>query len=438
MDLEQKAVKKEIDIQKDFIWNMNVKQELSDGVPMTDSHNVNTYSTYNIKQEINGDLNTVETDMESFHYVDVPYVQNKLKYLKVKYGRRIKFNGLHLNSNSVIGIKICGFCGNLYTKRIEFRYHFITNHCMEHKKFLYEKKFYQKNKRQKDLAIHRKLDEDVKNEIEIDEHNLKMELQEKSSTKNSGLEIKSVFNRHLCKRFREKQFNCEICLKRFSHKGSLKIHSRIHTGEKPFKCGICSKYFSQKIHLNDHLRSHTGEKPFKCDICLKTFSLKNNLNRHLRSHTGEKPFNCKICTKTFSQKSSVNIHLRIHTGEKPYKCEFCLKTFSLKNNLITHERNHTGEKPFKCQICSKTFSHKSSLNTHSRSHTGEKSFKCEICSKTFSLKNNLNTHLRSHTGEKPFKCDICFKTFSLKHNLITHVRSHTRIKPFIYDVCTKK
>ncbi len=112
---------------------------------------------------------------------------------------------------------------------------------------------------------------------------------------------------------RKQTFECSICGKCFSQKGSLDIHTRVHAGEKPFECLICGKCFSLKISLDGHTRIHTGEKPFECSICGKSFSLKTNLDAHNRIHTGEKPFECTICCKWFRQKSSLKVHSRIHS-----------------------------------------------------------------------------------------------------------------------------
>ena len=37
--------------------------------------------------------------------------------------------------------------------------------------------------------------------------------------------------------------------------------SRIHTVEKPYQCSTCSNGFTHRISMNIHERIHTGEKP---------------------------------------------------------------------------------------------------------------------------------------------------------------------------------
>ncbi|XP_056640839.1 zinc finger protein 91-like [Diorhabda sublineata] len=514
MDVVQKIFKEDIDIQNDFVWNMDVKRELIDETPKTDFQNVDTSSMRPIKQEINDDLTIIhilkesirETKSEkSFLEVKIPNIKNKIKY----FGKRIKSKGLlkngkySLNQNTIPGIKICGFCGNLYTKQTEMLRHISKNHFMKQKKLQHKMEFHQKNERFKkrqliELVSHRKFDENVKNEIEIVEHNLETELQDMRFVGNLELDIetgenlkgrnltslnthmpshatiislkckiclktfphKTDLNKHTCIYTREKPFKCEVCSKTFSHKCSMKRHLLIHIAENSHKCHICLKIFpfhlsknfqihtkkkpfecnncfSQKSTSRTNLLSHTERKPFKCDICFKTFSYKSNFNVHSRSHTGEKPFKCDICLKTFLQKSSLNVHLRSHTGKKPFECDICSKTFSQKSSLNVHLRGHAGKKPFKCHICLKTFVRKDILDIHLPSHMGEKPFKCDICLKSFSQKSNLNVHLRSHTGEKPFKCDICLKTFLQKNSLNVHSRIHTGEKPFNCEICSE-
>ena len=53
-----------------------------------------------------------------------------------------------------------------------------------------------------------------------------------------------------------KAHKCEICMKKFSLKGSLIGHFRIHLGEKPYGCAECGKWFTHSSNRCKHIRAH--------------------------------------------------------------------------------------------------------------------------------------------------------------------------------------
>ncbi|XP_057686827.1 zinc finger and BTB domain-containing protein 8A-like isoform X2 [Corythoichthys intestinalis] len=52
--------------------------------------------------------------------------------------------------------------------------------------------------------------------------------------------------------------------------------------------------------------------PFQCSLCPRSFSQRGTLNRHMRSHLGVRPFPCPRCPMSFSRQYRVTEHMRIH------------------------------------------------------------------------------------------------------------------------------
>ena len=55
-----------------------------------------------------------------------------------------------------------------------------------------------------------------------------------------------------------KPFECNICEMKFTRNSTLKIHKFVHTGERPHKCNFygCEKRFSEKGNLSTHQKIH--------------------------------------------------------------------------------------------------------------------------------------------------------------------------------------
>uniref|UniRef100_A0A667ZTM4 C2H2-type domain-containing protein n=1 Tax=Myripristis murdjan TaxID=586833 RepID=A0A667ZTM4_9TELE len=61
-------------------------------------------------------------------------------------------------------------------------------------------------------------------------------------------------------------------------------------------------------------------QPYQCTLCDRSFSQRGSLNRHMRSHLGVRPYSCPRCPMTFSRQYRVTEHMRVHQLPNIFCC----------------------------------------------------------------------------------------------------------------------
>ena len=190
-------------------------------------------------------------------------------------------------------------------------------------------------------------------------------------------------------------------------------------------CPICSKEMKAKS-INEHIRA-VHEKNYKCDICLRKFGKITDMKRHkyLIHNMEYEEFSkialerklCPICGKVCKARS-----LRAHIAgvhEKNFECEVCLKRFGKSIDIKRHlssihgigmvpKVNRGPKHGEMCPVCGKMVRNAS---IHVK-HVHEKKFQCELCDRVFGYNIDLIRHHRSkHVNVEKTQCPLCFGYF---------------------------
>jgi len=191
----------------------------------------------------------------------------------------------------------------------------------------------------------------------------------------------------------ESFFVCEICSDPFTDQAALENHRLRHTNNN--KCNLCNKALRDEHTLKCHIKTVHAEKTLSCNVCQKKFPHKGVLNAHKKTHS-DLTFSCKLCSQTFKNSSYLKKHVRAHSGERPHVCNVCGKGYLQNSHLKVHMSLHTKDKQFQCEICRKTFRLAKSFKEHENMHKNIKNFKCNQCQYSSCFRKNLHAHLKNH------------------------------------------
>jgi len=198
----------------------------------------------------------------------------------------------HLREHGITMEHICRFCRAPHYNRNKFIQHFKEEHKGEHPyecpRYGCDKTFPKKQKLQDHIVLHRVKEGDISEEMKklcmecgkVFYVRKKLELHVKMVHGGVGL-LPSTTSLP-----REKKHQCHLCVKTFQTNSLLQGHLRKHDNNPCFMCDHCGKGFYRKDRLAVHTRSvHLGQKNFQCEVCEKKFIDSYKLRRHMKTHT---------------------------------------------------------------------------------------------------------------------------------------------------------
>ena len=106
---------------------------------------------------------------------------------------------------------------------------------------------------------------------------------------------------------------CDICGKEVISKRLMR-HMNSHNTSRDYECDICHKRYTTKRYVTDHKVKAHGNKTSFCDICGRTFKGTTYLEKHRQTH-GPKDKYCDICGKGFTTDFYLRIHKVTHTSK---------------------------------------------------------------------------------------------------------------------------
>ncbi|XP_061190150.1 uncharacterized protein LOC133198017 [Saccostrea echinata] len=110
---------------------------------------------------------------------------------------------------------------------------------------------------------------------------------------------------------------CLKCDTSFSTAYSLKRHQDVHENLKE-KVKTMKNHKGKKKKCTYNPRIDDTRREFECDVCGRRFRRKEHVMRHMLTHTGESAvhiYSCEVCEKKCGSKRALENHLKVHTGD---------------------------------------------------------------------------------------------------------------------------
>lgn len=120
-----------------------------------------------------------------------------------------------------------------------------------------------------------------------------------------------------------RQLRCPHCPERFIEQFRKLRHLKdVHGIVFTYDCEICNTTFQSRRAYTTHTNKFHTQKTL-CEICMKRFNCKSSLKRHMISHTGESNYVCSVCQKAYRHQKSLKDHMKVHAnGAEAYATKF--------------------------------------------------------------------------------------------------------------------
>ncbi|XP_043482645.1 zinc finger protein 595-like isoform X2 [Leptopilina heterotoma] len=195
---------------------------------------------------------------------------------------------------------------------------------------------------------------------------------------------------------------------------------------------------SKKVPRNNEGKATTPKSELTCNVCLKKFSCKQTLKTHfIRKHTDNYKFSCKECGKEFKIWGELRNHMKkqhkrdetdlkegISSSEnkKRVRHKETNDSLSTESEMFSLVSQNNSENEISQKDPLAITQNETDLN-NSQPIVDKNKFICKICSKTFSWKSTWKSHfIRMHTDNYEFSCEECGKQYKLWGDLRHHIR----------------
>jgi len=237
-------------------------------------------------------------------------------------------NALVIHSNAEQKTFECTLCNKRFTR---------SNHLVQHSRIHSGDRLYKCHVCNKAFSHSGHLNRHMR--VHTGDKPCKCSLCNKSFCESSGLR-KHKRNVHSDRR----PYWCPFCVKMFKTNIDLKSHLRIHTDTKPYSCRHCSDRFTWFGQLKRHLLElHNEGTWLVCNICEKKFSHKGHFEIHIRRHEGVKPYVCSHCPKRFCERFQLKTHQLVHSHLSSFDNSLCAEISSRLNDGPCPTEYDTGD-----------------------------------------------------------------------------------------------